>query len=616
MNRAEKTELFYAKSKASYYIVESLEDLIYKLAQTDTVALDFETTALSPIHKGGRVRLTSLCCDKFHLVVDHNIIGEFDKIIPYLGGKTIWVYNAKFEKKWANYYCDKAKQPHLAIFDIDYLAKCVIGGHHTSFKIMCGRDLAIDVEKEEQLSDWSSATLTESQLDYAAFDSYALWELVVYWNDRATDEQFNAMYIFNDAVEATIEAEETGLYLDVDLHYDTIQLWKRKHATFERYLRRYCTPEHVKNLNSDTQLGKFIAAQLDEKTLLGWPSTPKTGRLQLEGKYLRQVARHFPYPFSRWLGALAGYKYYSKYLSTYGETLITKQELSGRVNSRYNIAQAKTGRYSSSNINKQNIPRKYIVRKAFCADPDEDEILLLADYKGIEIRVLAELSGDKQLLEDAIYGDVHAASAAAIYKHDIDYIAEVLESKGEGRYSNIYPLIKEQRSKAKGFTFQLTYGAGHNALSHTLRCSPEEAASAMVAWGQRYSNAYHYRDGMFEHMRRTGHLPVCDGRTIEIIKPDRTMPVAANYPIQGAAASVMYRAMYHVHHLFMLKKLHCRIAATVHDELLSTSTKAHSEEGMKLQAEGMRLGWLDIFPGTNTDNLIEAVIGTAWSDKP
>ena len=121
---------------------------------------------------------------------------------------------------------------------------------------------------------------------------------------------------------------------------------------------------------------------------------------------------------------------------------------------------------------------------------------------------------------------------------------------------------------------------------------------------------------MFDEMNVDGFLPVCDGRTIYVWKNDRTMPVAANYPIQGAAASVMYRAMYRVREAFVSKGLDCFIAATVHDELLSYAHRDHAEQAMAQQLKGMEQGWLDVFPGTNTDNLTDWAIGTSWAAKP
>ena len=153
-------------------------------------------------------------------------------------------------------------------------------------------------------------------------------------------------------------------------------------------------------------------------------------------------------------------------------------------------------------------------------------------------------------------------------------------------------------------------------MSDVLRCTFDDAQDAIQKWAARYERAYNYRIKMFDAMNEDGFLPVCDGRPIYVWKNARTMPVAANYPIQGAAASVMYRAMYRVRNRFVNGGLDAYIAATVHDELLSYAHRDHAEAAMDQQLKGMEEGWLDIFPGTNTANLSDWAIGTTWAAKP
>jgi DNA polymerase I-like protein with 3'-5' exonuclease and polymerase domains len=585
------TEAHFNASTSRYNLV-TVQEAVELLKDEDEFALDFETTALSP--RDGDIRITSICNENVHFIIDHQIGGTFLKLLPSLRGKRVWVYNAKFETDWCDYFCgDWDYDDLLDICDVDFLAKAKLGGYPSSLARMAGRDLKIILNKEEQRSDWSAQYLTQSQMDYAAFDSHVTWELFKHWDAELSDEQFEAaLFVFNDAVRGTKEAEKTGLYLDSEYHEKTVALWEIKRNTFERYLRK-------------------------DATIEAWPKTAKRKQMQFESKYLRSVSRQFPYPFSRWLAALAGYKYYNKYLSTYGDNLLTAAALAGKIHSRFNIGQAVTGRYSSSSHNLQNMPRKTLVRSAFYS-PDIGELLMtLADYKGIEIRVLAEISDDEQLRQDAIYSDVHAASAAAIYGHELSYVLEVLESGGAGRYANIYPIIKDQRTKAKGFTFQLLYGAGPAALSDVLRCTFDEAVEAINSWAKRYPNAYNYRNVAYDEMvNNGGYLPVWDGRTVKVHKDDQTIPVAANYGVQGAAASVMYRCMYRVQRRLVQADLPAHIAATVHDELLCYSETDFAEEVMEQQIKGMVEAWLDIFPGTNSDNLVDYAIGSNWSAKP
>lgn len=610
-NFIDRTEEHLRRSIERCRLVETADEAHRLLSDIDEAALDFETTALTP--QDGVVRLTTICNDDVHLIIDHMFLGGLEEYIEHFVGKKWWVFNAKFEQRWFDYH---RPEEDITVLDIDFAKKAKMGGSPSKLAWMA-KDIGVVMDKEEQSSDWSRPQLTKGQLNYAGFDGHVTWELKkLWWDEELNDAQRKGFLVFSDAVRGTIECEDTGLLLDYGYHAKTVKLWERKQKTFLRYVEKYTPKTVISNIGSDKQLGDFLKRELHEDLIAEWPQTEKTKRLQVTNSYMRSVSRRLPYPMSRWMAAVVGYRYYKKYLSTYGETLLNKQALSGKITSRFNIAQAKTGRYSSSNSNLQNIPRKPVVRRGFYSPPAGDRLMVLADYSGIEIRVLAELSGDKQLLEDVTYGDVHAASAAQIYGHDYDYVRKVLDSKGKDGHANIYPIVKEQRSKAKGFTFQLLYGAGAGALSDVLKCSFDEASDAIQKWAQRYPDAYHYRIKMFDAMNDTGFLPVCDGRTIFVWKNDRSMPVAANYPIQGAAASVMYRAIYRVRNRFLDHGLDAYLAATVHDELLSYAHKEHAEAAMAQQLRGMEEGWLDIFPDTVTDNLTDWAVGNSWACKP
>jgi len=609
------TEQELRKSIKNCRIVETVEEahaLFAKVKESGIAAIDFETTALYPTSNGGRIRLTSVCNDDCQFLIDHDFLGPLEDYAEDFQGIEWYAFYSKFEITWIDHAFGHDRTD---VRDVQFLKKAKMGGGPASLAMMA-RELNIKLDKGEQASDWSQPRLTESQINYAGFDGYVTWKLVCHWLEETTTEQQEAAYfIFDEAVRPTLECEAEGIKLNIPYHRGLVSVWDKKFKIAEAVLRRFTPKEIITNLGSDVQIGKFLENELPEHLLAKWPRTTKKKRLKLESKYLLSVARRVNYPFSRWLVALARYKYHKKYLSTYGETLITKQNLAGRIYSSFNIAAAKTCRFSSSSSNLQNIPRKPVVRRAFVT-PSGERLLCLADYSGIEIRVLAELSGDEVLLEDAVYGDVHSASAAQLYGHDYEYVLEVLKSEGAGGYANIYPVIKEQRSKAKGFTFQLLYGAGAAALSDVLKCTFEEAEEAIMLWAQRYPKAYNYREQMFDLMMIDGFLPVCDGRTIYVNKADRSMPIAANYPIQAAAGSVMYRAMIRTRERFIKYDLDAFMAITVHDELISHAHKDDAEAAMTQQLLGMRDGWLDIFPGTSTDNLTDHAIGTTWAAKP
>ena len=595
-------------------IIVSSFDQAHELfsAIKQAAAIDFETVGFSLDDENvsnPRVRLTSICNDDVHFVIDHDLLGPLSDYADHFKDVIWYAFYSKFEIVWIDHACG---HDLTDVRDVQFLKKAKFGGGPEKLVWMAKKDLDIDLDKDLQASDWSRTRLTEAQYLYSGLDSYVTWELVKHWwRETTPDQQEQAAYIFDSAVRATLECEKTGITLDTKRHYDLVSLWDKKCRIATKVLRRWTPPHLIENLNSDVQIGKFLETQLPKHLLNSWPKTEKTKRLQLESKYLLSVARRASYPFSRWLVALSRYKYYRKYLSTYGDNLIDRHNRYGKLFSSFNIAAARTTRFSSSNINLQNIPRRPVVRRSFIASA-ADRILCLADYSGIELRVLAELSGDKALLEDVIYGDVHSASASQIYDIDYESIVDVLSNSSDADYYR----YKEFRSRAKGFTFQLLYGAGAGALSDTLKCDYEEAESAIVKWAAKYKRAYNYRHRMFDEMSYRGLLPLKNGMTIYVPKNDRSMPVAANYPIQGTAGHVILRAMTNVRELFIEQDLDAYLALTVHDELISDVNRVDADQAMKAQIKGMEQGWLDIFPGTSTHNLIEYAIGDAWSAKP
>lgn len=618
ISQAKNYEYVTTKARA-WELLRGLKDEVY--------ALDFETTALFP-HEG-EIRLSSIAGYGQKFLLDHFYCGDFAEFADFIAKREWAVFQAPFEGRWIDYHSDPI---WVTLYDVQNLRKAKLGGAPLSLAIMCQRDLDLTLDKTEQKGMWGLPVLTQQQKDYAMLDSVATFALWEHWNDEITDDQWRGAMVLNDAWRATAEMEDTTLYLDVDWHAPLLAWWTKKRDLAERYLRKWVSTDEIANLQSGKQISDFLKANLPEEVVRVWPQTPKTKVLNTERDTLKLFSFRLGYPLSRWLAALMLFKKYSKYISTYGQTLIDAQNRLGHIPSRFNLAQAATGRYSSSSYNLQNIPRNFRVRRSFCSPtykiltafiekhgrlPSRGETIqlvkmVMADYKSIEIRVLAELSGDAQLLHDAIYGDTHARSAAQINGIDFDYFWSVLK----GPASALQKRFKELRAKAKAFTFQLLYGAGYAALAIVLRCTDEEAMAAVQAWAKLYPKAYHYRQYIFEVMSRDGFIPVCDGRTIYVAKPDRTMPVAANYPVQGAAASVMCRAVYHVHKIVWESALQIRLAATVHDEILMMSNLEVAEDAERMLIEGMTQGWLDIFPGTNTENLLEHVIGDHWGEKP
>lgn len=577
--------------------------------------LDFETTSLDP--RDGHVRITSIYGPAGWFVIDHFKAGSFDDLVDRIAAAASYcVFNIGFEGRWF----DDRSYGAATLFDVAFMPKAKLGGgFNMTLAQMAKRDLQIEMDKELQASNWNAPELTADQYSYAADDPKVTFELWNKWLEELTPEQYGGFIVFNDSWRATVEAEDTGLQLDTEYHKTVLDYWTRRRDVAERYVRKYAPKELLDNCNSDIQLGAFFREHiLDDQSIREWPVTGKTKQMQMSSEVLTGVARLLPYPINRWVAALLIMRKSNKYISTYGQKLIDMQNRIGRIKARFNIAAAATGRYSSSAENLQNIPRSFKVRRSFVCDStlpmnrDSKYRYVLADYSSVEVRVLAAISGDTALMHEAIYGDVHAASAADLIRVPVEEFKAVLADKKHKLYSK----YKSLRSKAKAITFSVCYGSGIPSMARKMRVTEAEALEAFNAWAKRYPKAFAYRQVMYEKLMATGYIQVADGRSIYVFKDDRTLPVASNYGIQGAAASVMYRAMYHVHRLLVAADIPCRIGATVHDELILRSRVECSEQALEILQNGMALGWLDIFPGTSTDHLADGVIGLAWSDKP
>jgi DNA polymerase-1 len=586
---------------------EAARALVARIAADASVhALDFETTGLHP-RLGAEVRLTAIAGPTGSWVIDHTFAGPFRDYARDLAAACEWaVFNAGFEGR---FFDAATGGPDVVLYDVGILSKAKLGGRPLALADMAKRDLDLVLDKELQASDWSQRDLTPEQYAYARSDADVTWRLWQHWSREIEGMLWHGFTILNDAWRGTAEMEDTGMTLDLDWHGRLVAMWERRRNAAEAALRRLAPPDLLPNQRSRAQVTKFLREHvLDEASANAWPQTEKTGQFDLTRGRLRQISYMAPYPLSRWLAALMVFNRADKYLSTYGETLAVKQRLSedGRIRGRFNIAQAVTGRYSSSGPNLQNIPRNPMVRRAFVAPPGT--VMVLADYSSIELRVLAELSRDQVLREAVIHGDVHAENAAALFRVPRHEFFERLKAKD--------PRAKEMRSRAKAFSFQLIYGAGPGALAVVMRCSADEAIDYINRWAKRHPRAFEYRQRMFERMQVDGFLPCASGRTIYVRREERTMPVASNYPIQGSAADVMYALVARLERrAWMEPALPYTLLASVHDEMLLLTLPEHGEAVQALLQEEMTAAWLDIFPDTDTHRLHESAVGLSWAAK-
>lgn len=581
-----------------------LQNLLEEL-QGDVAALDFETTALHP--SAGRVRLAQIANDSGCWVIDFDQLGGFDEWQEEFCSDIQWIaFYAKFEASWF------AGNPMIC--DVQNMRKAKIGGGHLSLKLMIEWDLDFEISKEEQASDWSLTELTPEQLQYAADDAVHTWQLYCHWDDELDEDHLNCTELLDDLLLPVMEMERTGFLLDQAHHKGLVNDWNAQREAFTKRIRHYC-PTEPENLRSRQQWGDVFAQVFPDEVLDRWPRAEKTEQLQVTQTSLAMISALPGYAnteISDLLLTLARYNKIEKYIGSFGENLLTMARTSGdgRIRPSFNIGAARTLRFSSSGPNIQQLPRDILlfpdddhitqVRRSVIAPPGKK--LISFDYSSIEVRVLALLSGDENLLDDAVYGDVHTAVAEVIAGGPIDKNTQA---------------GKAARSKAKGVTFGIIYGSAAPGLAISMGTDPATAGKYIDFWANRYPKAFDYRNVISNEARETGFASMVDGGQIYMTKRPE-MPRCANYPVQRGAWTVMAHAL--IRHYDDLGELplhypdEALMVATVHDQIIDEARAADAVEVAHCMARSMTQGYLDAFPGAPTDRLLEGGIGDNWAD--
>lgn len=601
--------------RPSYKMIHSKSALKRALRQfkNTEAGLDFETTTLTP--DTGEARLVSLSNRKHNYLVDFfSIKGGFKAVAPMFAEQgTRWiVFNHGFEMRWFKY---NGATPIL--YDVQNLRRAILGGSSLSLKLMLEWDLGRDISKEEQASNWGAKKLTKSQLNYAMDDAVHTFDLWEYWSARADEGQNRAFRMLNDLELPVMEMEDSGMLLDQPRHAELIKDWTKIRDRKIEIIRELVSEDEVANLNSDKQWSMYFSKSLPDSFLQGWPRTEKSGDLSMKSDNLRNLAGAVVAqtgdnnPLSLCFDTLADYKRVSKYLSSFGETLLTSANLGAdkRIHARFNIAAAKTCRFSCSGPNLQQVPRD---QDDFFGDPlsirtsfraARGRTLVSLDYSGIELRVLALLSEDDQLLHDVVYGDVHSEVAAVMAGRKID---------------KTVPADKEIRSSAKRVSFGIIYGSGATGLSTTLRTTQSKAAAYIDFWESRYPRAFRLRHDKMEEATETRYIRMVDGGTVYMGKKP-TLPRCANYPVQRAALSIMARAIRRHWETLEYERAcnrqrHTQMLSTIHDALIDEASRRDSKKCLSLMETDMVEGYLDIFPGAPIDNLVEGGVGDNWGN--
>ncbi len=318
------------------------------------------------------------------------------------------------------------------------------------------------------------------------------------------------------------------------------------------------------NVDSPKQLGEVLYGHL--KLPFEGKKT-STGQLSTNEDALHALSKHHPIAEK-----ILDYRELAKLKSTYVDALpemINKK--TGRVHTTFRQHIAATGRLASDNPNLQNIPirteRGQQVRKAFVAR-DKDHILVSADYSQIELRLVAELSGDENMIEAFKNKlDIHTATASKVYDVAVSSVT------------------KDMRYKAKSVNFGIIYGQGAFGLADNIGVSRSEAKEIITNYFKQFPKIKEYMNSNIEFARQHGYVQTIKGRRRylkDINSKNFTVRGfaernAINSPVQGSAADLIKLAMIDIHREFKKRNLKSKMTLQVHDELVFDALKEEVE---------------------------------------
>jgi DNA polymerase-1 len=308
------------------------------------------------------------------------------------------------------------------------------------------------------------------------------------------------------------------------------------------------------NISSPKQLGEVL---FDKMKIVTDPKKTKTKQYATGEEVLLQLRDKHPI-----IGKVLEYRSLKKILSTYVEALPKLvKEKTGKIHTSFNQAIVTTGRLSSINPNLQNIPireeRGREIRKAFISGASGN-VFLSADYSQIELRLMAHLSEDRQMIEAFLHDeDIHTATAAKIYKVDPGSVS------------------REMRSNAKTANFGIIYGISAFGLSQRMNITRTEAKQLIDGYFETYPGVKAFMDRCIKMARENGYVETMYGRRRylpDIISRNSVVRGnaernAINSPIQGSAADVIKIAMIQIQNAFEEEQIESVMILQVHDEL-------------------------------------------------
>ncbi|GHS91735.1 DNA polymerase I [Bacteroidia bacterium] len=560
-----------------------IHDLIGKIYARRMISFDTETTGIDPL----TVELVGMSFavdegEAFYLPVPENpeeakkLVGQFKQVLE--SDKILKIgQNVKYDIIVLRKYGIDVKGPlfdtmiaHYLInpelrHNMDYLAETYLSYQTVHIEELIGA-------KGKNQLNMRQVPLNEIS-DYASEDADITLKLKNIFEKKI--EENNLKQLFYDIemplVKVLADMEFTGVGLDAEALKLSSQELTAQLIDLENEICKMAGM--VFNINSAKQVGEVL---FDRMKIIDKAKKTKTGQYTTNEEVLESLRSKHPI-----VGKLLEYRGLKKLLSTYIDalpSLINPND--GKIHTTFNQTVTSTGRLSSTNPNLQNIPIRDAegkeIRRAFI--PDYDCVFFSADYSQIELRIMAHLSEDRNMIKAFNSGqDIHAATAAKIYKIPIGDVT------------------RDMRRKAKTANFGIIYGISVFGLADRLSIPRSEAKELIDGYFETYPDVKKYMDESIEKARRNGYVEtlfhrkryLTDINSRNAIVRGYAERTAINAPIQGSAADIIKVAMVRIYNRFQSEKIQSKMILQVHDELNFNVLNDEMETVRKIVIEEM-----------------------------
>lgn len=571
-----------------YHLVESDKDidkLIKRLDSADAFAFDTETTSLD--FMDAEIVGISFAVKKkeaFYVPLSEDkdaatkVLKKFKEV--FLKSETLKIgHNLKYDMSILKKYGIEVEgqlfdtmlahyliQPDMR-HGMDVLAEAYLNYKTVSIESLIGK------------KGKNQKSMREIEVDkvmpYACEDADITWRLKELFEPKIKEDRLERLFyeIEIPLVKVLADMEAHGVKIDSSALEEFSKRLQVEIEKTEKEIFEISGDEF--NISSPKQLGEVL---FDKMKIVEKPKKTKSGQYSTSEETLQKLADKHPI-----IEKILEYRSLNKLKSTYVDALPKLiNPNTGRIHTSFNQTVTVTGRLSSNNPNLQNIPirteRGREVRKAFVAT-DDNHTVLAADYSQVELRVIAHLSGDENMIQAFKDGkDIHAATASKVFEVPLEKVTS------------------DMRRNAKTVNFGIIYGISAFGLAQRLNISRSEASEIIKQYFTKYAGVKEYMDSQVEKAKKQGYVETLYGRRRYLSDINSGNAIvrgfaernAINMPIQGTSADMIKIAMHRIFEAFKKEGVQSKMTMQVHDELVFDARKNELDIIQPIIEEKMR----------------------------